>query len=86
MDGSRVVILEKRYQAARLPLGFDRGESILGKGRPFFGQESSVVSELLGGDEGLEVRRLMPDGVDWDFAVNTMTYAPERPWRWSRCT
>jgi (S)-ureidoglycine aminohydrolase len=30
----------------------------------------------LGGDDALQVRRVMPDGVDWDFAVNTMTYEP----------
>ena len=44
--------------------------------RPFIGSESDVPGTLLGGDEGLIVRALMPPGLGPDFAVNTMTYAP----------
>ena len=35
-----------------------------------------VPSTALNGDDGLQVRALMPDGLAHDFACNTMTYAP----------
>ena len=40
------------------------------------GDEVKIRSEALSGDEDLQGRHLMPDGANWDFAVNTMTYAP----------
>jgi (S)-ureidoglycine aminohydrolase len=40
------------------------------------GNEEAINTVLLGGDEGLRVRRLMPDEIAYDFAVNTMTYDP----------
>ncbi len=42
----------------------------------FFGQEDDLPSEPLGGDPALQVKRMMPDGTAYDFAVNTMTYDP----------
>jgi (S)-ureidoglycine aminohydrolase len=71
---SRVVVAEKRYD----PLtgsAFGTGQQI---NRPevIIGDEAEVPFEALGGDEGLRVRHLMPDGPSWDFAVNTMTYDP----------
>ena len=73
-ESARAVVIEKHY--TRL------AENIFGTGthanRPevVIGDEAQVASEALGGDEGLRVRRLMPDGPGWDFAVNTMTYDP----------
>jgi len=40
------------------------------------GNEASIASLPLMGDESLRVRSLMPDGPAYDFAVNTMTYDP----------
>jgi (S)-ureidoglycine aminohydrolase len=63
---SRAALIEKPYEreaGAELP-----------KAR--VGAETAVASVALMGDEGLQVRSLMPDGPPYDFAVNTMTYAP----------
>jgi (S)-ureidoglycine aminohydrolase len=38
--------------------------------------ESSIDSQPLMGDDRLQVRCLLPDDAAFDFAVNTMTYAP----------
>ena len=38
--------------------------------------ESEVNATALMGDEDLMVKCLMPDSPAYDFAVNTMTYAP----------
>jgi (S)-ureidoglycine aminohydrolase len=40
------------------------------------GTESEVKPQPLLGDEALQVRSLLPDHLSFDFAVNTMTYAP----------
>lgn len=40
------------------------------------GHESKVASNPLMGDDALRVQSLMPDGPEYDFAVNTMTYDP----------
>ena len=63
---ARAVLIEKAYEP--FPLA--------GSPALVIGNESDLASEPLGGDEDLQVRRLMPDGPTWDFAVNTMTYAP----------
>jgi (S)-ureidoglycine aminohydrolase len=65
-EASRAVVIEKRY----LPDADASARQVV------LGDEAQVASEALGGDEGLQVRHLMPDGPAWDFAVNTMTYAP----------
>ncbi len=44
--------------------------------RMVVGREGDVAGAALGGDEDLIVRALMPGGFEYDFAVNTMTYAP----------
>ncbi|RXH55007.1 (S)-ureidoglycine aminohydrolase [Granulicella sibirica] len=44
--------------------------------RLFTGNERAVAGVPLAGDEGLEVRALLPADFAQDFAVNTMTYAP----------
>lgn len=63
---SRAVLIEKRCQA-------QSGETLPAV---VIGDEAAIQSEALGGDEGLQVKHLMPDGPTWDFAVNTMTYDP----------
>jgi (S)-ureidoglycine aminohydrolase len=63
---ARAVVIEKLYKT--LP----RTAAPL----PYSGQEQDLPSEPLGGDPGLQVKRMMPDGVPYDFAVNTMTYEP----------
>lgn len=68
--GSRAVLIEKMYQ--KLSFESDSQQRL----EVFAGRESEIAAEPLGGDPDLIVRRLMPDGPGWDFAVNTMTYAP----------
>ena len=63
---ARAVVIEKTYQ----PKTGSRKPEVS------FGQEQDLPSEPLGGDPGLLVKRMMPDGVPYDFAVNTMTYDP----------
>ena len=63
---SRAAVIEKPY----LPVnGFELPTA-------FTGDESAVASQALGGDPGLQVRSLIPPGPAFDFAVNTMTFAP----------
>jgi (S)-ureidoglycine aminohydrolase len=73
-EASRAVIIEKPYTAPTANT-FDTGRET-NRPQMVIGDESKIRSEALGGDEGLQVRHLMPDGPSWDFAVNTMTYAP----------
>jgi (S)-ureidoglycine aminohydrolase len=42
----------------------------------FFGNEASVASQPLSGDEALQVKQLLPTVPGLDYAVNTMTYQP----------
>jgi len=63
---TRAVLIEKRYQS----LPDEPSTEVV------VGDEAAIQSEALGGDEGVQVRHLMPDGPSWDFAVNTMTYDP----------
>lgn len=69
-SGSRAVLIDKRYQYPE-----SRGNAEV-KLEVIAGRESEVNDEPLGGDPDLQVRCLMPDGPEWDFAVNTMTYSP----------
>ena len=62
----RCVILDKPYEP--LP-GTPLPEA-------FMGREDLSVPQSLNGVAGIEVRSLMPAGLAYDFAVNTMTYAP----------
>jgi (S)-ureidoglycine aminohydrolase len=67
---AKAVIIEKVYQDyVHTRVGSDEL-------RVIHGSEAEVASTALGGDPDLQVRQLMPDGPLWDFAVNTMTYAP----------
>ncbi len=65
-DGCRVAIIEKPYQplaGVATPAGF-------------VGAERTIVPQPLMGDPDLEVRSLIPADPAFDFAVNTMTFAP----------
>jgi (S)-ureidoglycine aminohydrolase len=63
---ARAVVIEKSYQ----PQTGSRKPNVS------FGQEQDLPAEPLGGDPSLLVKRMMPDEVPYDFAVNTMTYDP----------
>jgi (S)-ureidoglycine aminohydrolase len=73
-EAARAVVIEKRYEA--VPATNLETTRQSGPSEVVIGDEAKIPSEALGGDEDLLVRRLMPDGPNWDFAVNTMTYAP----------
>ncbi len=64
-ERARAVLIERPYEPIDAPPPVVH-----------FGHESSTPSQPLGGDVALQVKRLMPDGPSWDFAVNTMTYQP----------
>lgn len=63
---SRLAVIEKPYE----PLAGVAAPGLL------VGDETVIQSTALMGDEGLQVRRLLPDTPPFDFAVNTMTYQP----------
>ena len=65
-DGSRVAVIEKPYQ----PLAGTAAPAA------FHGLEANVAPQPLMGDADLEVRSLIPADPAFDFAVNTMTFAP----------
>lgn len=74
---SRVVVVEKPYQ----PLALEHAQAMAAGGerdQPWFvvGKEQDVAPTALNGDEGLQVRSLLPDSLAFDFACNTMQYAP----------
>ena len=63
---SRVSVIEKPYQA--LPS--------VEPPRLIVSNEQDVSSHPLGDDPDLQVRCLLPDQMNFDFAVNTMTFQP----------
>lgn len=65
-EKSRIIVIEKLYQGLE------------GSAAPaaFFGSEATAESQALMGDEDLQVRSLMPSNIEFDFAVNTMTFQP----------
>jgi (S)-ureidoglycine aminohydrolase len=70
---ARVAVIDKPF----LPLSGAHSEGMEDPW-PWFliGHESEVASVPLNGDDGLQVRSLLPDSLAFDFACNTMTYAP----------
>jgi (S)-ureidoglycine aminohydrolase len=65
-EKSRVAVIEKRYER-------------IGKTEParlLVSSEDAVSSHALDGDSGLQVKCLLPDEPQFDFAVNTMMYQP----------
>jgi len=63
---SRVVVIDKPF----LPLASEPNPAFL------IGREQALPSTPLNGDEALQVRSLLPASLAYDFACNTMTYAP----------
>ena len=74
---SRVVVIDKPYESLSQSTERDAGE-LREKGAPWFfaGNEHEVKPKALNGDEDLQVRSLMPESLVFDFACNTMSYAP----------
>lgn len=68
----------KARTAARLAVIEKPYEPLAGVEQPvlFIGEEARVESSALNGDEDLQVRTLLPDDLQFDFAVNTMSYRP----------
>jgi (S)-ureidoglycine aminohydrolase len=66
LTASRAAVIEKAYETQS---GAAAPEIVVGN-------EGNVAPVALMGDESLRVRSLMPDGLPYDFAVNTMTYDP----------
>jgi (S)-ureidoglycine aminohydrolase len=63
---SRAAIIEKFYQ----PLAsFESPRAIISN-------EDAIPSEPLDGDASLQVKHLLPDTMNFDFAVNSMVYQP----------
>ena len=69
---ARVILLEKPF----LPLDPAHAAPEAPLPQFFVGHEEDVASTPLNGDDGLQVRTLLPSSFAFDFAVNTMTYAP----------
>jgi (S)-ureidoglycine aminohydrolase len=63
---SRIAVIEKLYQPLDLA---DVPELIISS-------EDAITSHPLDGDLGLQVKCLLPDAMNFDFAVNTMVYQP----------
>jgi (S)-ureidoglycine aminohydrolase len=63
---SRAAVIEKPYQ----PLASFKSPS------PILSSEDTAVSEPLDGDASLQVKHLLPDTMQFDFAVNSMVYQP----------
>ncbi len=62
---TRLLVIEKKYK----PMGD-------AKPTGFNGNVSAVAKQTLMGDEGVQVQTLVPDSIEFDFAVNLMTFAP----------
>lgn len=63
---SRVAVIEKQY----LPL------TSVTPPRLLISNEDAIASHALDGDEDLQVKCLLPDEPQFDFAANTMVYQP----------
>lgn len=65
LSKAHLVVIEKPYQSLGdcMPSGF-------------IGQADAVAAIPLAGDEAVRVQPLVPDGIDYDFAVNLMTFDP----------
>jgi (S)-ureidoglycine aminohydrolase len=63
---SRVAVVEKSYQS----LASVKPPSVI------LSSEDAITSHALGDDPDLQVKCLLPDTMNFDFAVNTMVYQP----------
>jgi (S)-ureidoglycine aminohydrolase len=66
MKASRAAVIEKHYQ----PL------ASVAAPRAIISSETAVSSDPLGEDPDVQVKCLLPDSMEFDFAVNTMVYQP----------
>jgi (S)-ureidoglycine aminohydrolase len=66
LTAARVAVIDKPF----LPLATEPNPPFL------IGREQDAPSTPLNGDPDLQVRSLLPTSFAYDFAVNTMTYAP----------
>jgi (S)-ureidoglycine aminohydrolase len=66
VKASRIAVIDKPF----MPLETEVNPSFL------IGREQDVPSTALNGDKDLQVRALLPASLAFDFACNTMTYAP----------
>ena len=65
-SGSVLTLFERRY------VGLEGAQTP----QVVWGSEAEVQGEAFLGDEGVTVRKLLPDALGFDLAVNTMTFAP----------
>jgi (S)-ureidoglycine aminohydrolase len=65
-EASRLVVIEKQYIAVEK----------LAAPSPIFSRETAVASQPLDDDPRLQVKHLLLDDMNFDFAVNTMVYEP----------
>ena len=65
-ESARAAVIEQPYRAVE---GVAAPELLIGR-------EPEIAPQSLMGDDGLQVRSLLPDTMAFDFAVNTMTYQP----------
>jgi (S)-ureidoglycine aminohydrolase len=65
-EASRVAVIEKSYVTA----------NSVAPPQAILSSEDSVLSHPLNDDPDLQVKRLLPDEIGFDFAVNTMVYKP----------
>ena len=63
---SRVAVIEKPYQSL----------ASVAAPHSIVSMEDAIESHPLGDDPGLQVKCLLPDTINFDFAVNTMVYQP----------
>jgi (S)-ureidoglycine aminohydrolase len=63
---SRAAVIEKHYQ----PLASFESPRVI------ISSEDAVPSQPLDGDASLQVKHLLPDTMNFDFAVNSMVYQP----------
>ncbi len=70
---ARLLVIDKAYVPLDAPYIPPRSATVP---RCFIGTEQDIASVALNGDPDLQVRSLLPPGLAFDFAVNTMTYAP----------
>ncbi len=61
-NGGRAVVIERQLNGRETAL--------------VVGHEEECAAVALMGDEGIQVRSLMPGGAEFDFVVNTMVYQP----------
>ena len=75
---ARVAIIDKPYLPLDPLYETNLDPSITTEAYPWFllGREFEVPAVPLNGDPGLLVRSLLPESLAFDFAVNTMAYAP----------